>query len=220
MPSAPPSSAPPSSSAPSSAPPSSAPPSSILASNPRLVRFARRAERGLGLVCLGLPVVIALYVFASDTALLGHPWLAPMLDKLGLDKLELGDQPGLPLAATTLSVRALALAILLACTMPMLLALLAARRLFALYAEGGVFSPQAARQVHRIGLWLLISVPVEPIGSSLLSAVMGAAWGTGGFALSISSSGLWLGLFGIILLGIGGALRLSADLAADHAQIV
>ncbi len=168
-------------------------------------RFSRAAAAALLFVLIAIPAVIAAYAFCFSPELAHHPWIVSL------------DAEPKPLL---LRFSIAAFAVLLLATAPLLYAIAAARELFKNYAQGRIFTSEAARKFPHIGAGLVVQAAMQPLGAGLLSLVLAAAGSAQGLAISFGLDQIWLLLFGLIFIGIGKVMIAAALLAEDHEAIV
>lgn len=169
-----------------------------------------RLSGALAMLCLGvallLPALMATYW-----------WLTPAE---GLFR-----QAGLGLAAPADFGPAVRLAGFALAMIPLAalgLGLMSARRCFASFAAGRIFSVDAARGLRGFALWVGISALLKPIAGAALSLLLGAASPepTRSLVLSIGSDTLLTLLFAAMVAIIGSVLAEAADIAAENEQFV
>lgn len=170
----------------------------------------RRLSGALAGVCLGvaalLPVLMAAYW-----------WLTPAE--------VLFRQAGLGLAPPTALGPAMRLAGFALAMIPLAvlaIGLLSARRCFASFAAGRVFSVGAARALRGFALAVGASALLKPFAGAALSLLLGAAspGQTRSLVLSIGSDTLLTLLFAAMVAVIASVLAEAAEIAAENEQFV
>ncbi len=173
----------------------------------------RRRSRVLARMCLvlaaGLPVLLVMHWLEGGIGGLAERLTGP------LEGAEFRPDP----AAFQLAL-AVALAMLPMGAVGM--ALLAGRRCFLAFADGGWFTEAPAKALQACGRWSFIAAGLGLVMPTVLTLVLTLHAAPGGRILSItlSSETLLGALAGGMLWLLGDVQRRAARLASDHAQII
>jgi hypothetical protein len=138
----------------------------------------------------------------------------------------LASQPalaGVPLAPSKLGVgaRLAALTALVIDAAPIIWAAYHALRLCQLMAEGRLFTAQVPQHLQRMGLALVLTAVLQPIGGALLSLGIGYfAAGQGHLAFAFSTDHLGVAVIGAILLAVAAAAREAIRIADENARFI
>jgi hypothetical protein len=170
----------------------------------------RRLSGALAMLCLGvallLPALMATYW-----------WLTPAEALFRQAGLGLA-----PPAALGLTVRFTGFSLAMIPLAALVLGLMSARRCFASFAAGRIFSVDAARGLRSFALWAGVSALLKPIAGAALSLLLGAASPepTRSLVLSVGSDMLLALLFAAIVAIIASVLAEAAEIAAENEQFV
>lgn len=104
----------------------------------------------------------------------------------------------------------------------LVLGLLSARRCFACFAAGRIFSAEAARGLRGFALGVGASALLKPLAGAALSLLLGAASPeqTRTLVLSVGSDTLLSLLFAVMVAIVASVLVSAADIAAENEQFV
>ena len=175
------------------------------ATTPDLARLGRRVRY---LVLLYVAVVVAA---VASTVI--WPELLPSQPALA----------GVPLAPSKLgtAARLLALTALVIDAAPIIWAAYHALRLCRLMADGRLFTAQVPPHLRRMGLALVLTAVLQPIGGALLSLTVGYfAAGEGHIAAAFSTDHLGVAVIGAILIAIAAAAREAIRIADENARFI
>jgi len=170
----------------------------------------RRLSGALAVLCLGvaalLPVLMAAYW-----------WLTPAEVLFRQAGLALA-----PPAALGLPIRLGGFALAMIPLAALALGLISARRCFASFAAGRIFSAEAARALRGFALGVGASALLKPLAGAALSLLLGAAspGETRSLVLSVGSETLLTLLFAAMVAIIASVLAEAAEIAAENEQFV
>ena len=173
---------------------------------PDLARLGRRVRY---LVLFYLAVVVCAAISSTlvwPELLLSQPALA-----------------GVPFAPSGLGVgaRLVALAALVIDAAPIIWAAYHALRLCQLMAEGRLFTAEVPRHLQRMGLALVLTAVLQPVGGALLSlSISYFATGTGHIAFAFSSDHVGVAVIGAVLIAIATAAREAIRIADENARFI
>ncbi len=171
--------------------------------------FARLGRRIRWLVLLYLLVVVA-GLGASTLVWPGLLAHQPALAGLGLDPATLGIGGRLA-ACAALAVPAL----------PLFAAIWQALLLCRLMSGGQVFTLEVPRRLRIMGLALVASAVLQPVGGALLSlTVSGFAGGQRHIAVPLSADYVGVAVIGAVLIAVAAAAREAVRLADENAHFV
>ncbi len=168
-------------------------------------RTSRFAAAIVAFFIVATPLALALYV--ASGALIHHPWLT----LISIPSTALG--PAARIAIFVASLAAIA---------PWMWGLWELRRLFLGYANGAVFTQQAAVHFGNFAMSLVLAGVAAPVAVTLLSLMLSAlgVMVPGGVVISFSSNEIFAILLGALLRIIASVLRAAARLAEENASFV
>ena len=195
---------------------------SALQSEPRgptLERASHRRIRHLsGVFSIGLGVLLALSVIAP-AALIFVSAVFPSHISCGITNCELTLKGPVPAGFTTVSqmslvTRLAGLVDLVLAALPPFFILWHLRALFRLYAAGRVFARENAAQLQRIGLWLMLLLPVKFISNLVFRLAGGSdhAW--------LHATGIYALILGAIVMVIAKVMELGHEIEKEHGEFV
>jgi DUF2975 family protein len=173
---------------------------------PDLARLGRRVR-----------YLVLLYVAVLGCAAISSTLIWPEL---------LASQPalaGLPFAPSRLGFagRLVALAALVLDAAPIIWAAYHALRLCQFMAEGRLFTAQVPGHLQRMGLALILTAVLQPIGGALLSLSIGYfATGTGHITFAFSTDHVGVAVIGAVLLAVAAAAREAIRIADENARFI
>jgi len=138
----------------------------------------------------------------------------------------LASQPalaGLPLAPSRLGIagRLAALTALVIDGAPIIWAAHHALRLCQLMAQRRLFTAQVPRHLQRMGLALVLTAALQPVGGALLSMSVGYfGAGTHHIAFAFSTDHVGVAVIGAILIAIAAAAREAIRIADENARFI
>jgi len=128
---------------------------------------------------------------------------------------------GIDLAALGLGGRLAACAALAVPTLPLLAAVWQALLLCRRMRRGQVFTAEVPRRLHRMGVALVATAVLQPVGSALLSLVVSiAAGGQHHIAIPLSSDYVGVAVIGAVLIAVAAAAREAVRIADENAHFV
>ena len=176
------------------------------ATTPDLARLGRRVR-----------YLVLLYVAVVVGAAVASTVIWPEL---------LASQPalaGVPFAPSrlTFAARLVALTALVTDAAPIIWAAYHALRLCQLMADGRLFTAQVPPHLQQMGLALVLTAVLQPIGGALLSLGIGYfAAGQGHIAFAFSTDHLGVAVIGAILIAIAAAAREAIRIADENARFI
>ena len=138
----------------------------------------------------------------------------------------LASQPalaGMPFAPSKLgfAARLVALTALVIDAAPIIWAAYHALRLCHFMAAGRLFTAEVPRHLQRMGLALVLTAVLQPIGGALLSLGVGYfAMGAGHLAFALSTDHVGVAVIGAVLLAVAAAAREAIRIADENARFV
>jgi hypothetical protein len=170
----------------------------------------RRLSGALAMVCLGVALLLPALMAA-------YWWLTPAEALFRQAGLGLAPPPAL-----AWPVRLAGFALAMIPLAALVLGLLSARRCFASFAAGRIFSVDAARGLRGFALWVGASALLKPVAGAALSLLLGATspGETRSLVLSIGSDTLLTLLFAAMVALVASVLVKAAEIAAENEQFV
>lgn len=181
--------------------------------NPRLARIAK-VSRIIAAVCGILLVLFPLLI--GGLTFFWQEWIAMQ---------SAARQMGIEADEISLLARLASFGAMLVGSAPLLWGLWILRQLFLSYADGSVFSQDAARQLKRVAYALLALVIARPVGNALFSLALSIDTvklpdGQGHLIIPMGLTEVWLGLAGSMVLVIAWIMGEAAKLADENKSFV